>query len=53
MPSGPTDDYFRGFMVQGRMAADGTTPVGTFGSSGKNYKSVCKDEVRIFKRFYL
>jgi len=50
MSGTPSNNDFRGFMIQGRMVADGTTPVGTFATSGTNYQSQCTN-VRVLQKF--
>ena len=38
---------FRGFLIQGRLAADGTTPAGSFevGNNVTNQQTVCTGDV--------
>ena len=38
---------FRGFLIQGRMAADGTTPAGTFTDNGDDQQTVCTGDVSV------
>ena len=41
------NENFRGFLIQGRLAADGTTPAGTFliGNTVTNQKALCTGNV--------
>ena len=34
---------FRGFLIQGRIAADGTTTAGTFVDNGNNQRTACSN----------
>jgi len=42
MQGGTTNPDFRGFLIQARLAADGTR-VGTFAASGTDYQSACNN----------
>ena len=49
MLSGTTDNPdFRGFLVQGRVAADGTTTAGTFIDNGDDQQVVCDRSVSVW-----
>ena len=41
------NEDFRGFLIQGRLAADGSTPAGTFliGNSDTNQQALCTGNV--------
>ena len=47
LEGGTTNMDYRGFMIQGRLLADGTTPVGTFSNptSDPDYQTQCTDDV--------
>ena len=46
MLSGSSDNAdFVGFLVQGRVMADGTTATGTFTDNGDDQQAVCTDDV--------
>jgi len=42
---GSVENYFKGFMIQGRVVAD-DSPTGTFAVSGVNYQAQCENNVR-------
>ena len=46
--SGSSDNAdFLGFLVQGRVMADGATPAGTFMDNGNDQQTVCTDDVSV------
>ena len=46
--SGSSDNAdFLGFLVQGRVMADGTTATGTFVDNGDDQQTVCTDDVSV------
>ena len=46
--SGSSDNAdFLGFLVQGRVMADGATPAGTFTENGNDQQTVCTDDVSV------
>jgi len=49
MRGGGGSGNFRGFMIQGRAAAD-DSPTGTFAEFGTNFQSQCDNDVRLYGR---
>ena len=46
--SGSSDDAdFLGFLVQGRVMADGITPAGTFTENGDDQQTLCTSDVSV------
>ena len=46
--SGSSDNAdFLGFLVQGRVMADDTTPAGTFTENSNDQQTVCTDDVSV------
>ena len=47
LSGGTADSDFRGFLIQGRVVTDGTTPAGTFTKNGDDQQTVCTDAVSV------
>ena len=47
LSGGAADPDFRGFLIQGRVLTDGTTPAGTFTKNGDEQQTVCTDAVSV------
>ena len=48
MLSGSSDNTdFIGFLIQGRVMADGTTTAGTFSDNGADQKTACTGDVSV------
>ena len=47
LSGGAADSDFRGFLIQGRVVTDSTTPAGTFTDNGDDQQTVCTDAVSV------